>query len=169
MKYLQAMQQGKHEEVIALCDFRDQTDRQGFQESLKTFGAIRQWDLKRGLYVVRAERKNDHIWAVLLLPTTGGFLPQRFSLREIVGHMKLMPDKSKKHQERGVDFVSAAAAELKESLEGWRSAHGTALTEKVRVLKEQLEAEIDALEYARTKQLQDHSRIRGLSGAPQDI
>lgn len=152
--HLQALQQGKHAEVVALSDFRDNKEREAFQKSLKKRGAVRKLDLEQGLHFVRARRKNDHTQALLLLPTKQGFLPEKFSIREVKGQLKLVHKKKKKSKERDFDITSAKLAELRESLKDWRTAEGVALAKKCLVLKEQLQEEIDALEYAKTKKLQ---------------
>lgn len=153
-QYLQAVQQGKHAEVVALSDFRNNEERDSFRENLKKRGAVRKWDLEQDLYVVRTTQKKGYTQALLLLPTTQGFLPERFSVREVKGQLKLIQDRGEMPKDRDRDVISAKVAELQESLETWKSAQGAVLSEKCIVFKERLQEEIDALEYAKTKKLQ---------------
>ncbi|HAS84117.1 MAG TPA: hypothetical protein DCS43_15910 [Verrucomicrobia bacterium] len=153
-EYLQAVQQGKNADIVALSDFRDAKEREVFEESLKKRGAVRQWDIEQELHVVRAKRHNGYTRALLLLPTKQGFLPARFSIREVRGHLKVIPDQGEKPKDQGLDVVSAKVAELQASLQGWKSAQGAVLAVKSSVFKEQLLEEIDALEYVVMKELQ---------------
>lgn len=153
-EYLQAVQQGRHAEALALSAFRDNKEMMAFQESLKNRGTVQKYDLKQGLQVVHTKRENGHAQALLLLPTKQGFVPERFTVLEDKGQLRVVQVRSEKSEERELDVISAKVAELRESLESWKSAQGVALSEKSHAFKEQLQEEIDALEYAKTKELQ---------------
>lgn len=153
-KYLQAMQQGKVADVVALSDFPSEKEREVFEETLKNRGTVKQWDIEQELHVVRTKRHNDYTRALLLLPTKQGFVPIRVSIREVRGILKVFLDQGEKPKDSNHDVVSSTVAELQESLRGWQSAHGVALVKKISILKERLLEEIDALEYAMTTNLQ---------------
>ena len=153
-EYLQAVQLGRDTEAFALSAFQDDKEKTSFQEKLKTRGPLQKWNLKQSLHVVHAKREDGHVQALLLLPTKQGFIPERFTVREEKGQLKVVQSRSEKAKRSDRDVVSAKVAELKESLKSWESAQGAALAEKIRVFKEQLQEEIDTLEYAKTKGLQ---------------
>jgi len=152
-EYFQAVQQGRNEDVVELSYFSNERERNVFLENIRKRGALNQWDIEQEFHVVKAKRYDDHIRTLLLLPTKRGFLPERISIREVGGNMKVIPDQSVKPKDPSLDVVSSKVAELKESLQGWKSAKGASLAEKISISKERLLEEIDALEYAVMKKL----------------
>lgn len=152
-EYFQTLQQGRNADVVALSCFLNEREQNVFLENMRKRGAVNQWDTEQEFHVVQAKRYNDHIRTLLLLPTKRGYFPDRIFIREIGGTMKVIPAQSVKHKDLSLDIVSSKVDELKESLQGWRLAKGTALTEKISILKVQLLEEIDALEYAVMNQL----------------
>lgn len=152
--YMEAIQQGSHANVVALSYFRDNEERQAFQESLKKRGAVRKWDLEKELHLVRFRRKDHDIQAMFLLPTKQGFLPESVSIREVSGQLRIVHEKEKKTSRENFTAVEAAIADLQETLESWKTARDATLSERCLVVKERLKEEIDALEYAKTKELQ---------------
>lgn len=151
--YLEALQAGRYAEVVNLLKFHDSKEREEFQEEQRRRGASLKWDLNQEIHLVRVVQKKGHVQALYLLPTKHGYLPERLSVQYVRGQPKLVYEKKSESEDRNLDVFSAKLAELGRSLNDWKFAEGKALAEKALVLKDRLQEEIDALDYAKEKNL----------------
>ncbi len=153
--YLEATQQGRRADAVALSYFQNDEERQAFEKTLIGLGyGPSQWDLRKEIHFVRFRRKGDDIRAMLLLPYGAHYLPMNFPIREVRGQLKIVPERATQASRRDLTPVEASIAALQEKLETWKTARGAALSEKCLAFKEQLKEEIEVLEYAEVKELQ---------------
>jgi hypothetical protein len=130
--------------------------REAYEDYLSKWAIVSPWDLQQEFHVVKAKRHNGCTQALFLLPMEQkqGYLPMWLSIREVEGHLKVVLEQTEEPKDEGLDAVSSSITRFQKSLQEWKSAQGAALIEKISILKERLLDEIDALEYAMTKNLQ---------------
>jgi len=168
--YMEAIDQGKYAEVVALSYFRNDEERQGFQKILSRHGMVMAYDpalvqrrdLTEEVHLVRVRRKGDAIKAMFLMPTKEGYVFNPVSMREVEGQLKIVPKDV--NLDKLLDGVGASIARMREELEGWQTARGAALSEKCLEVKENLKTSIAAHEYAEAKELRLHHGHGDLTG-----
>ncbi len=162
--YLEACEQVQRGEVLALRYFHSDEERQAFEKTLVRIGrGASPWDLRKEIHLVRFRRKGDDIQAMLLLPYRAEYLPTSFAIRAVREQLMIVQEKTANDRNEHLDPVQASIANVQETLEGWKTASGAALSEKCLAFREQLKEEIEVLEYAQTNELPIYSGYGGLT------
>ncbi len=143
VKYFHAFATGNDSEAAKYREFADEQERKDFKDRLRLSSLMGtgMLDHTREPHLVRTTETGDCIEAIYLLPVRrGSYIPQMVSVRKVEGRPKIE--------------IKTLPKFGQEWLAEWEMAKGDYLSEKAQTFKRQIRWHIDALKYAKKKELE---------------